>query len=186
MTHRPVESPRPSPGVPLWMRKGTLWVILVLTTATFALIAYYLLPLWWARLVNVWVGVSNGWATGLLLGFIPVTIGAGAVWGAWKRGSPREEVEQRRFAHYLRPVLSAIAGLSIVVLLLTVFIALGVSEPLREARGLWQHDAPGVLSATLVGGLIGIIAILAGYVIKVRIAGRGPAPREDDADTQDS
>src|SRR5699024_12576120 len=52
-------------AVPLWMRKGTLWVILVLTTAAFALIAYYLLPLWWARLVNIWVGASNSWVTGL-------------------------------------------------------------------------------------------------------------------------
>ena len=185
MADRPGEPARPQGAVPLWMRKGTLWVILGLTTATCALIAYYLLPLWWARLVNLWVGASNSWATGLLLGFIPVTIGVSAIWGAWQLGSSREESEPRRPVEYVRPALSAVAGLSIVVLLLTVFIALGVSEPLREARALWQHDAPGVLAATLVGGLIAIIVILGGYVIKNRFTQREPRPRKGDADAHD-
>src|SRR5699024_9679089 len=65
-------------------------------------------------------------------------------------------------------VLSGVAGLSIVVLSLTVFIAMGVSEPLREARQLWRESAPGVLAATLVGALISLILLLGVYAFRVR------------------
>src|SRR5690625_5229239 len=192
---KPPTQPQEPAAVPLWMRKGTLWVILVLTTFAFALIAYYLLPLWWARLVNIWVGASNSWVTGLLLGFIPTTIGIAAVGGAWQFGRHHRDTEHEGLSQYVRPVLSGVAGLSIVVLSLTVFIALGVSEPLREARQLWRESAPGVLAATLVGALIALILLLGVYAFQVRgrqrSAGRRlaepqqqgsraePAPRRD-------
>lgn len=174
------------------MRKGTQWLILVLTTAAFALVAYYLLPIWWAQLVNVWVGASNSWVTGLVLGFIPVAVGSAAVRAVWQIGRTRhrneadshdtEEAREgneaapprgarlaQRFrpVQRLRPVLSAVAGLSIVVLALTVFIALGVTEPLQEAQHLWRDDAPGLLAATLVGALLGIIGILVFHSLKL-------------------
>lgn len=156
-----------SNDVPLWLRRGTLWAILVLTTIGFALIAYYLLPVWWAELVATWVGASNSWITGLALGFTPVIIGLAAIRGAWRLGR-RPEAERPSIALRARPLLGVLAGVSIVVLALTVFIAAGVTDPLREARALWAHDAPGVLGATLVGALIAVIAILSYHVLRTR------------------
>lgn len=186
---KPPTRPQEPAAVPLWMRKGTLWVILVLTTAAFALIAYYLLPLWWARLVNIWVGTSNSWVTGLLLGFIPTTIGIAAAGGAWQFGRHHRETEHDGIAQYVRPVLSGVAGLSIVVLSLTVFIAMGVSEPLREARQLWRESAPGVLAATLVGALISLILLLGVYAFRVRgrqrtAERRLAAPQQQDSEVE--
>lgn len=171
------------------MRKGTLWVVLALTTALFVLIAYYLLPLWWARLVNVWVGATSSWVTGLLLGFIPVTIGTSAFLGALRPFTPRRNKaeEAHGAGHYARIALGAVAGFCLATVVLTVLVAAGVSEPLREARSFWQDSAPGVLVATLVGALLGVIAILGVYAVvgrvrqgkTVRALNKKPAPPED-------
>lgn len=168
---------RDQDAVPLWLRRGTLWVIVALTIAFGALVAYYLLPGWWAGLVNLWVRATSPWATGLLLGFIPVTIGLAALRTAL-RLSPRDREEGRgAWAHYLRPLLGAVAGVCLVAVLLTVSIAAGPTQPLRAARTLWQYSAPGVLAATLVGGLLAVIAVLGYYSLRMRLRqGKPPAP----------
>lgn len=174
MPSNPETSHAPERGqLPVWMRKSTLWVVLALSAGMFALIAYYLLPLWWARLVSAWVASTGVWVTGLTLGFVPVALGLGSViWAA--KIAPRTDDEEAggKGAHYLRLTLSVIAGIALVLTVLTILIAAGVSEPLREARQFWLDHAPGVLTATLVGGLIGIIVILGEYTLSLRFKNR--------------
>lgn len=157
--HAPSSHSLNAKTVPLWMRKGTVWTILMLTTALFALIAYYLLPLWWARLVNYWVGASNSWVTGIVLGFTLFIITLASIRGVWVLVGMRK-AKQTRGISFLLPTLAVIAGLSLAMILLTIFIALGLTEPLVHARALWQEHAPSVMSATLVGALLAVIAIL--------------------------
>lgn len=139
------------------MRRGTLWTILVLVTIAVALIAYYLLPGWWAALVNVWVQASSPWITGLLLGFAVISLGFTALRIAIRIPAR----SQRVGAALARIVLGAVAAVALVVLILTVFIALGITEPLAQAQQQWRHGAPGLLAATLVGALVAIILMLA-------------------------
>lgn len=170
-------------NVPLWMRKSTLWVVLALSIGIFALIAYYLLPLWWAALVSSWVKSTNSAVTGVLVGFLPVTFGLAAFRGAQSMSTVGEEsVRREKARHFLRLLLGALAGLGLVVLILTVSIALGFTEPLRQARELWQDHAPGVLIASLIGALLGVIGLLAGYTIRLKWRERRTlSPPSDDA-----
>lgn len=139
------------------MRRGTVWTILVLATIASALVAYYLLPGWWAALVNRWVEGSTPWVTGLILGFGLIFVGSTALRIAL-RIPPGDE---KATAALTRMVLGATTAVALVAVALTVFIALGITRPLEQARELWQHDAPGLLAATLVGGLAAIIVMLA-------------------------
>lgn len=197
--------------LPVWMRRGTLWVILALATGAFALVAYYLLPMWWAGLINAWVGVSGAWGAGILLGGVPVLIGAGSLRAALSaprhptRTQPATGAEARpapavanaevgggsaeggggsaeaapSLLLRLRPALAVVTGLCAVILALTVFIAAGLTEPLRQARQVWREDAPGLLAATLVGALLGLIVILGVIALRERLrARRGPARDE--------
>lgn len=66
---------------PLWMRRGTIWTILALAAGAGALIAYYLLPMWWAQLISFWVEATNSWVVGIVLGTSLLVIGVlSSVW----------------------------------------------------------------------------------------------------------
>lgn len=164
------------------MRRSTQVVILALATMACVLVAYYLLPLWWARLVNGWVGAGGSWLTGLLLGLVSVALGSGAFLGAWRLSTTGQD-EGRRGIHAVRLALTFIAGLCLAAALLTISIAIGFTEPLRQARQIWHTHAPSLLWATLVGSLTAIIGILVITLIRSRLRARHTAPEVDDEPT---
>lgn len=185
MTEKPL---RDDHTIPLWMRKSTLWVVFALSVGLFALIAYYLLPGWWAQLVNTWVRSIGPVITGLLVGFLPVFIGTFAFRGALAMGARGSEddgpTRGDSTRHVIRLILGVLGGLGLAALLLTVSIALGFTEPLREARGVWQGDASAVLWSSLVGGLLALIVVLGIYALRLRLTRApkavvpDPIPRE--------
>lgn len=182
--NHPEAEPHDDHTVPLWMRKSTLWVVLGLSVGVFALAAYYLVPLWWARLVGVWVASSSSLVAGLAVGFFTITVGVGAFRSATAIPVVDDEGHLRGKAlHLLRLALSVLAGLALVVLMLTVSIALGFTQPLAQARELWQENSPGVLSASLVGALLGVIVVLGVYSL---IFWRRSRHQEDGAQAPDA
>lgn len=156
------------------MRRGTLWTILVLATIGLALIAYYLLPGWWAALVSHWVRSSTPWLTGLILGFAMISIGFTALRIALRIPAHSEKVG----AGLARIILGVVTAVAFVAVALTVFIALGITEPLAQARLQWHHDAPGLLAATLVGALVAIILMLSLALLFRRRGAAAPLPAE--------
>jgi len=152
----------------MWMRRGTQWLGLALATMFLALIAYYLLPLWWAQALQHAAGAVGAVPTGLALGLLSVAGALGALVGA---------------AHGERPLrlgATILAGVLLAAVVLTLAIGAAPTDPLAQARAIWGPGGTSLAWATVVGALLTVVAVLAALVVRAHRAGEPTAPRPDE------
>ena len=151
------------------MRRSTLVAITILSAGACGLVAYYLLPLWWARLVASWIDATNAWVTGLTVGFVPVALGIiGLMLGSRIVHVQKQGMQPSQALVYLRAVLGAIAGVCLAAISLTILIAAGVTQPLLEAREQWSSSS-WIFVALIMGASLALVMALGGYAMVSRI-----------------
>lgn len=155
--------------IPLWMRRSTLVVITILSAGAFGMVAYYLLPLWWAGLVASWIEATNDWVTGLTVGFVPVALGiVGLILSSRIVHVQKQRTQPSQALVYLRALLGAIAGVCLAAISLTILIAAGLTQPLLQARKQWAGSS-WIFVALIMGASIALVIALGGYAVVSRI-----------------
>jgi|SRR5690625_4521190 len=180
MRQQPGET-RKHEGIPLWMRKSTVVTVVGLSAFGFLLVAYYLLPVWWAEVVVVWVRKTNAWVTGAGVGFFLVLVGLVSLRGASllaQRDNKRQD--RSSLGGIARICFGVIAGLCFAAIVLTVLIGTGITQPLAKAQELW-HPYTWLFVAMVMGSALAVIGFLLAHLWLWRPKG----PQKHDSDRSD-
>lgn len=148
-SRRPAE-PR-GVGAPRWARRAALVVIAVLLVLIAYALAAAFLPRWWGERIGALVGGST--PTGVIWG-----LAIGAVFAA---------LPTVTLAFVLRPrwKMRALLVLAAVVLavpnLLTLSVVLGGNDAASEGRDIWSREAPGFVTGSWIGVVLGVLGVVA-------------------------